>query len=133
MRNDFTGGQPGIAHDTAQSGVGMDPAELAVGNGEVELGGTRLKQDHVAGADRRARIAKTQSRWIGQPQRQSAQPQRITRWQRNRLAAAGHRGTKQADTVEPGRGVSSMQAEPGSDQGFGFARQARRGHWLGTG
>ena len=133
MRNDFTGGQPGIAHDTAQSGVGMDPAELAVGNGEVELGGTRLKQDHVAGADRRARIAKTQSRWIGQPLCQIAQPQRIARWQRNRSAAAGHRGTKQADAVEPGRRIAAVQAEPGSDEGLSFSGQTRRGHWLGTG
>jgi len=115
--------------DTAQPGVGMNPAVGVPGNRQVVLGRSDPDQHDITRLDGITGRGKAQCRRIGQPGAKLAQAQGIARreprgWPECRA--------QHADAVESGCRIAAMQPPRSPQQRLCGAGQLNPGHPLGT-
>lgn len=132
MVDQVAAGQVGLADNTAQSGMGMHPAEAPCDR-EVELPDTGPQHCDIARLEWRFGINQTEDRRVWQPLGQIQNAHGIAGGYRARRSSPGHRCREQPDTIEPGCRIAAMETKARAHKGFGSFGQRGRGHALGDG
>lgn len=133
MLLDYAVKRPGSDDDAAQARVRVNVSASLHGNGEMELTGPGGEQQHIAECNRIVADGKAQRRRVWQPVRKRGQPQPITLWQSDWPPNPPERHFKQADAIDPGGRIASVQAKAGADQRKRSLSQRGPAHCCGEG
>lgn len=96
--------------------MGMDVAVVPEGDEQVMLGGTRLDQLHLAALNRTRGALQSIARGKGQPGLDSCVSQTVTLRITDLAPAGGQRCSDQAEAVDAGGRIASVEAERGPDE-----------------
>ncbi len=113
--------------------MGVDEAARAGGYGQMLLAGSKLEQQHVTSDHWLVSDGEAASERIGEPVIKPTQLERVTGRQLGRSADRDQRRRQQADTIEPGYGISAMKTKLGSNQRLCGPGECRTAHWTGEG